>query len=90
MPSQFKVSAGLGMEQVGLKMSTDLFFESVPDAYVDVNSEQWYFDFEEPVVPIIIPRNYLNLYNFGFAQSRSLPQLSEGVMGLLNLEIRIS
>ena len=90
MPSQFKVAAGLGMEQVVLKMSTDLFFESVPDAYVDVNSEQWYFDFEEPVVPIIIPRNYLNLYNFGFAQSRSLPQLSEGVMGLLNLEIRIS
>ena len=39
---------------------------------------------------IIIPRNYLNLYNFGFAQSRSLPQLSEGVMGMVNLDIRIT
>ena len=37
-----------------------------------------------------LPRNYLNLYNFGFAQSRSLPQLSEGVMGMVNLDIRIT
>ena len=38
----------------------------------------------------LFPRNYLNLYNFGFAQSRSLPQLSEGVMGMVNLDIRIT
>jgi hypothetical protein len=42
------------------------------------------------VVPIIIPRNYLNLYNFGFAQSRGLPQISEGVINMVNLEVRIS
>lgn len=90
MPSQFKVSAGLGMENVGLHMSTAMFFESVPDEYVDVNLDKWEFDTNEPVVSIIIPRNYLNLYNFGFAQSRSLPQLSEGVMSMVNLDIRIS
>lgn len=90
MPSQFKVSAGLGMENTGLQMSTAMFFESVPDEYVDVNLDKWTFDEKEPVIPIIIPRNYLNLYNFGFAQSRSLPQLSEGVMSMVNLDIRIS
>ena len=89
-PSQFKVSAGVGMEQVGLNMSTAMFFESVPDKYVDVNLDEWHFEPGQETVPIIIPRNYLNLYNFGFAQSRSLPQLSEGVMNLINLEIRIS
>lgn len=89
-PSQFKVSAGMGMEKVGLQMSTDMFFESVPDEFVDVNLDKWVFNENEPVIPIIIPRNYLNLYNFGFAQSRSLPQLSEGVMGMVNLDIRIS
>ncbi len=89
-PSQFKVSAGVGMEQIGLKMSTAMFFESVPDKYVDVNLDEWHFEPSGEVVPIIIPRNYLNLYNFGFAQSRSLPQLSEGVMNLLNLDIRVS
>ena len=89
-PSQFKVSAGMGMEKVGLQMSTDMFFESVPDEFVDVNLDKWVFNENKPVIPIIIPRNYLNLYNFGFAQSRSLPQLSEGVMGMVNLDIRIS
>ena len=87
-PSQFKVSAGMG--KVGLQMSTDMFFESVPDEFVDVNLDKWVFNENKPVIPIIIPRNYLNLYNFGFAQSRSLPQLSEGVMGMVNLDIRIS
>ena len=89
-PSQFKVSAGVGMEQIGLNMSTAMFFESVPDKYVDVNLDEWHFEPGQEVVPFIIPCNYLNLYNFGFAQSRSLPQLSEGVMNLINLEVRIS
>lgn len=80
----------MGMENVGLHMSTAMFFESVPDEYVDVNLDKWEFDENERVVPIIIPCNYLNLYNFGFAQSRSLPQLSEGVMGMVNLDIRIT
>lgn len=44
MPSQFKVSAGMGMENVGLHMSTAMFFESVPDEYVDVNLDKWEFD----------------------------------------------
>ena len=87
IPSQFKVSAGMGMENVGLHMSTAMFFESVPDEYVDVNLDKWEFDEYERVVPIIIPRNYLNLYNFGFAQSRSLPKLSEGLMGLIQMDI---
>ena len=46
--------------------------------------------FFETEIPIIIPRNYLNLYNFGFAQSRNLPQLSEGVMGMMTLDVRLS
>ncbi len=90
LPSQFKVSAGMNMENTGMQMSTAMFFESVPDAYVDANLDGWDFDAaESPIIPIIIPRNYLNLYNFGFAQSRSLPQLSEGVIGMVNIDIRI-
>ena len=89
-PSQFQVSAGVGMEQLGLNLSTAMFFESVPDRYVDVSLKEWHFEPGQDVVPIIIPRNYLNLYNFGFAQSRGLPQISEGVINMVNLEVRIS
>ena len=88
-PSQFKVSAGVGMEQLGLNLSTAMFFESVPDKYVDTNLDEWHFEPGQEEIPIIILRNYLNLYNFGFAQSRSLPQISEGVINMVNLEVRI-
>ncbi|WP_418699262.1 ABC transporter permease [Bacteroides sp.] len=88
-PSLFKVSAGLGMQEAGIRLSTEMFFEAVPDEYVDVNLDRWHFDPDTPVIPIIIPRNYLNLYNFGFAQSRSLPKLSEGVMSLIQMDIML-
>lgn len=88
-PSLFKVSAGLGMQEAGIHLSTEMFFESVPDEYVDVNLDKWHFDETSPIIPIIIPRNYLNLYNFGFAQSRSLPKLSKGLMNLIQMDIML-
>lgn len=86
-PSQYKVYAGVGMKDTGINMSTDMFFESVPDNFVDANLDKWHFNSSDSVIPIIIPRNYLNLYNFGFAQSRNLPQLSEGIMSLIQMDI---
>ena len=68
-------------------LSTDMFFESVPDEFVDIKLDKWHFDENTHTIPIIIPRNYLNLYNFGFAQSRSLPKLSEGLMSLIQMDI---
>lgn len=75
------------MQKAGIHLSTDMFFESVPDEFVDIKLDKWHFDEETHTIPIIIPRNYLNLYNFGFAQSRSLPKLSEGLMGLIQMDI---
>jgi len=77
------------MQEAGIHLSTEMFFESVPDEYVDVNLDKWHFDETSPIIPIIIPRNYLNLYNFGFAQSRSLPKLSEGLMNLIQMDIML-
>lgn len=88
-PSLFKVSAGVGMQEAGIHLSTEMFFESVPDKYVDVNLDKWHFDESTQLIPIIIPRNYLNLYNFGFAQSRNLPKLSEGLMNLIQMDIML-
>ena len=86
-PARFKVSANLGLQ--GVNMSTDMFFESVPDKFVDIKLDKWQFDPESGEIPIIIPRNYLNLYNFGFAQTRNLPQLPEGVMSMVKLGVRM-
>ena len=75
------------MQEAGIHLSTEMFFEAVPDKFVDVSLDKWHFDENTHTIPIIIPRNYLNLYNFGFAQSRSLPKLSEGLMSLIQMDI---
>lgn len=87
-PSQFKVSAGISFG--GMDISTAMFLESVPDGFVDVRADAWHYADGQSEIPIIIPRNYLNLYNFGFARSRNLPQLSEGMVGLVSLNLYIS
>ena len=89
-PSQFKVSAGLGMQEAGIHLSTDMFFESVPDEFVDIKLDKWHFDEETHTIPIIIPRNYLNLYNFGFASTRGLPQVSEDLVRGITLDLDLS
>ena len=64
--------------------ATDLFFESIPDKYIDVKSDQWEWNPSRSFVPIIIPENYISLYNFGFAQSQGLPVLSKGLIAKIN------
>lgn len=82
--SQFKVYASLSMGGVGV--GTDMFFESVPDAFVDI---RWPEGISDQEVPIILPRSYLAIYNFGFAQSQSLPKLSEGIVSMIQMDIRL-
>lgn len=83
--SDYRVWASVS--QAGRGMSTMLFFESVPDAYVDGRGPDWRFRPGDDVVPVIISRDYLALYNFGFAGSAGLPQMSEAVMSGIPLRL---
>lgn len=89
--SLFEVTASLNMPSLNRGISSDLFFESVPDKYIDVDLENWSFDSSDDnsEIPIVLPRNYLNLYNFGFAQSKDLPKLSERVISMITMNITI-
>lgn len=73
-PSRFHVNGAV--EFGGRGMSTHLFFESIPDEFFDIKPEGWGFDPADStaIVPIVISRDYLALYNFGFAASRGMPQ----------------
>lgn len=88
-PSGYGVMAGISMENLGVNLSTEMFFESVPDEYIDADLSEWNFDENNRTIPIILPRNYLRLYNFGFAQSRNLPKISEGMTKAVKLNIRL-
>ena len=68
---------------------TELFFEAIPDEYIDIKSEDWNWDPDQGTIPIIIPQDFLNLYNFGFAQSQGLPQIPKGVVSMVNFRIRL-
>ena len=87
--AQFQVSGNISVMNGSINMTTDMFFESVPDEYIDVKNNDWIYDAHSNFIPIIVPKNYLNLYNFGFAQSKQLPQISEGLIGRITINIRI-
>jgi len=59
---------------------TDLFFESIPDDYIDVVDAVWHWQEKDSLIPIIIPESYLKLYNFGFAESQGLPVFSKNTI----------
>jgi hypothetical protein len=59
---------------------TDLFFESIPDSYIDVVDTAWHWQEKDSLIPIIIPESYLKLYNFGFAESQGLPVFSKNTI----------
>lgn len=86
--SQFKMSASMGVKgSESAALNTEMFFESIPDDFVQVDKKDWHFTPGDKVVPIIMPRSYLNMYNFGFAQSHNLPKISEGLMGMISMDI---
>ncbi len=86
--TDYKVWASV--DQGGRGMSTMLFFESIPDEFVDVKGADWQFREGDDVVPIIISKDYLTLYNFGFASSAGLPQMSENIMSGIPLTLSLS
>lgn len=86
--SKFRVDGGI--EFKGRRLSTMMFFESVPDTFVDVDSEDWHFKSGDNIIPIILPRNYLNLYNFGFSQTQGLPKFTEDMIKRVEIDLRIT
>lgn len=80
------VSADFGAS----RFSTAIFFEAVPDDFFDHLPDGWGFNPSEPEVPIILPADYLAMYNLGFAPARGLPRLSEKIIMLIPVNIYIS
>lgn len=85
--NRFKVSASAGSQ---LQFYTDLFFEAVPDSFLDNKPSGWDWKESDRVLPVMLSTDFLNLYNYGFALSQSLPQLSEASVKAVSFTITIS
>ena len=84
----YKAEATMGVS--GMKiLNSELFFESVPDPFVDVLLDNWHYTPGDSLVPVILPRSYIAMYNFGFAQNHSLPKINEGLVGMIDLHIQV-
>lgn len=98
--ADFNITAALDFGGKG--MSTHLFFESIPDKFFDGLPERWSFiapagpeevtsaQIDDIEIPVIISRDYLTLYNFGYAAGRGMPQLNENLISVVPLTFRLS
>lgn len=84
----YTVHATMGINGQSI-VNSEMFFESVPDDFIDVPLRDWHFSAQSNTVPIILPRSYINMYNFGYAQSRHLPKISDSMAGLIDVKIFI-
>lgn len=72
--NRFPVTATIGG---GMGLTTDLFLESTDDEFLDNLPADWNWQPGNNNVPVIMSNEFLNLYNYGFALSQGLPQLSQ-------------
>lgn len=86
--NEFKVEAKMGVSGQNV-LNSEIFLESVPDHFVDTPLANWTWKEGDNTVPIILPRTYINMYNFGYAQSHSLPKISDGLVGMIDFSLFI-
>jgi hypothetical protein len=73
-----------------LGFATEMFLEAVPDRFIDKKPDDWNWQPGNTQVPVILSAEFLNLYNYGFALSRGLPQLSQSTVKTISLDLKIS
>ncbi|MBP3298974.1 MAG: ABC transporter permease [Muribaculaceae bacterium] len=73
----------------GRSLSTYMFLEAIPSEFIDVAKREWSFRPGDKSVPIIISKDYLSLYNFGFAGSVGMAQFSESTISSVPLVLRL-
>ncbi|MEM7101842.1 MAG: hypothetical protein AAF502_01850 [Bacteroidota bacterium] len=84
--NQFKVSASSST----LGFYTELFFEAVPDNFLDFDAKDFQWQKGQREIPIVMSRDYLALYNFGFAPSHGLPQFTQSTIRRVSFTITVS
>ena len=80
--AEFKVDASMSIDGKQV-LHSELPLECVPSEFIQQDMSMA----DSSVVPIILPRSYITMYNFGFAQGRALPKVSEGLVSLISFDL---
>jgi hypothetical protein len=89
--AQFKASMELdgGIAAMsGMAFKTEWFFETVPNEFVDIEKANRSWQKGE-TVPIIIPSDFIQLYNMAFARSQGLPVIPESILKTVQFKITL-
>ena len=87
-PSRFKASIQSYSDR--FPFYTDISFESVPAAFIDVNSKDWKWKEGDNFIPMIAPNMFLDIYNFQFSLSQNLPQLTQDIVKMIVFKVNIN
>ena len=83
--NQYRAKASAGTI---IPFSTDLFLESIDNAFIDTVPPSFTWQPGQETVPIIFSSDFLELYNV-FAPSQDLPQLSSKTVSSVNIILEI-
>jgi hypothetical protein len=67
----------------------DMFFQAIPDRFMDIDVD-WSWKDTTDYIPIVLPRDFIMLINYGFAQSQGMNQISEELLMAARLTIHIN
>lgn len=68
---------------------TEVFFEALPREFFEAVPAEWDWQPGAPRVPVLVPGQFLHLYNFGFAPGKGLPQISPSMAKRVGLQIEV-
>jgi len=66
----------------------DMFFQSIPDRFMDIDVD-WTWNEDSEFIPIVLPRDFIMIINYGIAQSQGFNQISEELLLAARLTIHI-
>ncbi|MBI3133073.1 MAG: hypothetical protein HYZ14_00215 [Bacteroidetes bacterium] len=66
----------------------DMFFQAIPDRFMDIDVD-WSWNENSEYIPIVLPRDFIMIINYGFAQSQGINQISEELLMAARLTIHI-
>jgi len=73
----------------GAGFSTVMILESVPDRFMDKRPAEWTWQPGNRRLPVILSSSFLSLYNYAYAPSQGLPQLSEETIKALPFKLEV-
>jgi len=84
--NQFEIKANTEGQ---FRLSLDIFFESIPDHLLDHVPAAFKWQESQKFIPILVSKEILNIWNFGFSQSQGLPQLDVATVTSIPFKVTI-